>query len=158
METFILGFFAINSSMLRTPSFGDTAITKRSHEGKTANARSGYALRSGPTPRTAMDGIIDGLSQTRSSLPLATSFAPFKPLHHAGLTPILNGYGGPECPLPPGNSTIKRIALVSIVGTSSYSPARTLVARRARLKLALIAFPLRPSHGTHHNLPFLPFT
>ena len=60
--------------------------------------------------------MIEGLSQTRSSLPLATSLAPFKPLHHAGLTPIVNGYGGPFRPLPPGSSTISRIALVNIVG------------------------------------------
>ena len=68
----------------------------------------------------AIDGMIDGFNQTRSSLPLATSLAPFKPLHHAGLTPMVNGYGGPLRPfLPPGNSTIKRIALVNIVGASS---------------------------------------
>src|SRR5215471_4539337 len=85
METFILGFFAINSSMLRTPNFGETAMTKRSHDGNTARARKGCALRNGPTPRTAMDGMIDGFNHTRSSLPLATSFAPFNPLHHAGL-------------------------------------------------------------------------
>src|SRR5262249_4748444 len=108
-----------NSSIVRTPNFGETAMTKRSHDGNTARARKGCALRNGPTPRTAMDGMIDGFSHTRSSLPLATSFAPFNPLHHAGLTPMVNGYGGPECAEPPGNSTIKRIALVSIVGTSS---------------------------------------
>jgi hypothetical protein len=89
--------------------------------------------------------MIDGFSQTRSSLPLATSFAPFKPLHQAGLTPMVNGYGGPECAEPPGNSTIRRIALVNIVGTSSYNPARILVAMRARDKLALIGFTLRSS-------------
>src|SRR5258706_1158193 len=120
METFIFGFLAINSSMLFTPKRGDTAITKRSHDGKTASARSGLFFWNGPTPRTAIDGMIDGLSQTKSSLPLATSLAPFKPLHQAGLTPIVNGYGGPLRPfLPPGNSTISRIALVSSVGTSS---------------------------------------
>src|SRR5436190_893249 len=70
-------------------------------------------------PRAAVEGMIDGLSQTRSSLPLATNLAPFKPLHQAGLTPIVKGYGGPDPALPPGNSTIKRIALVKIVGASS---------------------------------------
>ena len=89
--------------------------------------------------------MIEGLSQTRSSLPLATSLAPFKPLHQAGLTPIVNGYGGPLRPFPPGNSTISRTALVSIVGTSSYSPAKIFVAMRARIRLALIGFTLRSS-------------
>jgi hypothetical protein len=89
--------------------------------------------------------MIEGLSQTRSSLPLLTSLAPFKPLHHAGLTPIVNGYGGPFRALPPGSSTISRIALVNIVGTSSYNPARIFVATRARIKLALIGFTLRSS-------------
>src|ERR687891_648857 len=145
IETFILGFFSISSSIVRTPSFGETAMTKRSHDGNTASARSGYLRRNGPFPRTAIDGIADGLSQTRSSLPVPTSLAPFKPLHHAGLTPIVNGYGGPAVGEPPGSSTMRRIALVNIVGTSSYSPARIFVAIRARIKLALIGFTLRSS-------------
>ena len=91
MDTRILGFLAINSSMLFTPKRGDTAITKRSQDGNTASARSGLFFVNGPTPRTAIDGMIDGFNQTRSSLPLATSLAPFKPLHHAGLTPMVNG-------------------------------------------------------------------
>ena len=41
--------------------------------------------------------------------------------------------------------TIRRIALVNIVGTFSYSPAQSLVAVRARIKLALIGFTLRSS-------------
>src|SRR5688572_8598341 len=94
IETFIFGFFSINSSIVRTPSFGETAITKRSHDGNTARARKGYLRRKGPLPPTAIAGIIEGLSQTRSSLAVPTSFAPFKPLHQAGLTPIVNGYGG----------------------------------------------------------------
>jgi hypothetical protein len=80
--------------------------------------------------------------------------APFKPLHHAGLTPIVNGYGGPEPALPPGNSTMSRTALVSIVGASSYSPERIFVAMRARIKLALIGFTLRSSYATDSNSPF----
>src|SRR5215510_1253005 len=107
IDTFNFGFLAINSSIERTPSLGEIAITNRSQEGNTASAHSGCALRNGPTPRTAIDGMIEGLSQTISSLPLATNFAPFKPLHHAGLTPIVNGYGGPARPSPPGNSTIR---------------------------------------------------
>ena len=91
IDTFIFGFLAINSSIEFTPSRGDTAITKRSQEGNTASARSGCALRNGPTPRTAIDGMIEGFNQTRSSLPLATSLAPLRPLHHAGLTPMVNG-------------------------------------------------------------------
>src|SRR5919198_1387895 len=145
METFIFGFALTSSSMVCTPSFGETAITRRSHDGKIASARSGYLRRKGPFPRTAIEGIIEGLSQTRSNLRLPTSLAPFKPLHHAGLTPIVNGYGGPECAEPPGSSTIKRTALVNIVGASSYSPAKILAAIRARIKLALIGFTLRSS-------------
>src|SRR5436309_14782285 len=145
IETLIFGFLAINSSIVRTPNRGETATTKRSQEGNTASARRGDLPLNGPTPRTAIDGIIEGLSHTRSSLPLATSLAPFKPLHHAGLTPIVKGYGGPARPLPPGNSTISRIALVNSVGASSYSPERILVAMRARIKLALIGFTLRSS-------------
>src|SRR5258706_10304849 len=98
METFIFGFLAINSSMLFTPKRGDTAITKRPHDGKTASARSGLFFWNGPTPRTAIDGMIDGLSQTKSTFLLATRLAPFKPLHHPRLTPMGNGYG---CPLRP---------------------------------------------------------
>ena len=119
IDTLIFGFLAISSSVVRTPSRGDTAMTKRSQEGNTANARNGDLPLNGPTPRTAIEGMIDGLSQTRSSLPLATNLAPFKPLHQAGLTPMVKGYGGPDPALPPGNSTIKRIALVKIVGASS---------------------------------------
>jgi hypothetical protein len=32
---------------------------------------------------------------------------------------MVKGYGGPECADPPGSSTIKRMALVNMVGTSS---------------------------------------
>src|SRR5262245_13046066 len=119
IDTRSLGFLAISSSIELTPKRGDTAITKRSHEGNTASARRGIFFPKGPTPRTGIEGTIDGLSQTDSSLPLPTSVAPFKPLHHAGLTPIVNEYGGPLRPVPPGNSTMSRIALVSIVGASS---------------------------------------
>src|SRR3972149_10222652 len=94
IDTRIFGFFFFNSSMVRTPSLGETAITKRSHDGKTARARNGCLRLNGPTPRTAIEGIIEGLSQTKSSLPLATSLAPFQPLHPAGVTPMVNGYGG----------------------------------------------------------------
>ena len=41
MDTFIFGRFAINSSIVRTASLGETAMTRRSHEGNTARARSG---------------------------------------------------------------------------------------------------------------------
>jgi hypothetical protein len=37
------------------------------------------------------------------------------------------------------------MALVSMVGTSSYKPDRIFVAMRARIKLALIGFTLRSS-------------
>jgi hypothetical protein len=50
IDTFIFGRLSINSSMLRTPSFGETAMTKRSQDGKTASARSGYFRRNGPFP------------------------------------------------------------------------------------------------------------
>src|SRR5688572_1289356 len=91
IETFILGLLSISSSIVGTPNCGDTATTKRSQDGNTARARNGYLRRNGPTPRAAMDGMIEGLSQTRSSLPLATSLAPLSPLHHAGLTPMVKG-------------------------------------------------------------------
>src|SRR3989304_9641969 len=94
IDTRLFGFFFINSSMVRTPSLGETAITKRSHDGKTARARNGCLRLNGPTPRTAIEGIIEGLSQTKSSLPLATSLAPFKPLHQAGLKPSGQGARG----------------------------------------------------------------
>src|SRR5574341_615804 len=83
IDTLILGFLAISSSIVCTPSLGETAMTKRSQEGNTANARNGDLRLKGPTPRTAIEGMIYGLSQTRSSLPLATSFAPLSPLHQA---------------------------------------------------------------------------
>src|SRR5262245_3440372 len=91
IDTRIFGFLAINASIELTPKRGDTAMTKRSHEGNTASARRGIFFPKGPTPRTAIEGMIEGLSQTKSSLPLATSLAPLSPLHHAGLTPIVNG-------------------------------------------------------------------
>ena len=92
METFIFGRFSINSSIVRTPSFGETAITRRSQKrGKPPTLGAAHFCRNGPFPLQAIVGIIDELSHTRSSFPVPTSFAPFTPLHQAALTPIVNG-------------------------------------------------------------------
>ena len=76
----------------------------------------------------------------------ATRRAPWMPLHHAGLMAMLKAKGGPaEAAAAPGRSTDSRMALVIMVGTVSYRPARSLVPICARKRLELMGFTLRSS-------------